>query len=116
MSLFIEFETKGNVLCIRLEGELDHHTANDLKEQASEIIERENIRHLVLNLASLDFMDSSGIGVVLGRYNQIKGNSGEMVICSVSPTICKLFEMSGMFKIMRLATSEENALHGLGVA
>ncbi len=115
MGLSVDLEVIGNVLCVRLAGELDHHTAIEMKERTSELIEKEAIKHLVLNLSALDFMDSSGIGVILGRYNQIKMHNGEMVVCAVTPTIEKLFEMSGIFKIMRLETSEENALHGLGV-
>lgn len=61
-------------------------------------------------------MDSSGLGVILGRYKQIKEKKGEMVVCAISPTIKRLFEMSGLFKIIKLELSEENALQRLGVA
>ncbi|WP_417899944.1 anti-sigma F factor antagonist [Bacillus haimaensis] len=116
MSLTVDLEVKQNVLCIRLAGELDHHTAENLREQASSIIEKHNISHIILNLEQLSFMDSSGLGVILGRYKQIKSNGGEMVVCSISPPVKRLFEMSGLFKIIRLEESEENALQKLGVA
>ena len=85
MSLNIDMEVKHDVLCIRISGELDHHTANQLREQATKALENEEIRHIVLNLENLSFMDSSGLGVVLGRYKQIKQLHGEMVVCAVSP-------------------------------
>jgi len=116
VSLNIELETKHNVLCIRLAGELDHHYAEELRTKATEAIESRNIRHIVLNLEHLSFMDSSGLGVILGRYKQIKQLGGEMVICAISPSVQRLFDMSGMFKIMKLETNEQFALERLGVA
>lgn len=116
MSLNIELEIINDVLCIRLDGELDHHFAEDLRLKATNAIEKNNIRHIVLNLANLSFMDSSGLGVILGRYKQIKQIGGEMVICAISPSIQRLFDMSGMFKIMKLETNEQFALERLGVA
>lgn len=116
MCLIFDFEKRGNALCVRLKGELDHHSADDLREKLTTLIETEDIHHLILNLGQLDFMDSSGLGVILGRYNQIKTRNGEMFICAVSSTVGKMFEMSGMYKIIRSVSSEEEALHGLGVA
>lgn len=116
MSLNIEMEIIQDVLCIRLSGELDHHTADDLRRQITNKMEGYDIRHIVLNLASLSFMDSSGLGVILGRYKQLKQLHGEMVVCEISPAIQRLFEMSGLFKIIRLEPSEQFALKRLGVA
>ncbi|RFU69173.1 anti-sigma F factor antagonist [Bacillus sp. V59.32b] len=116
MSLVIDMEAKNAVLCIRLKGELDHHAAEELRTRASTAIEKGSIKHIVLNLGELSFMDSSGLGVILGRYNQIKQNKGEMIVCAISPSVKRLFEMSGLFKIIKLELSEENALQRLGVA
>jgi stage II sporulation protein AA (anti-sigma F factor antagonist) len=116
MSLMIGLEVKNDVLCVRLSGELDHHSADELREKATSAIESYGIRHIVLNLEQLSFMDSSGLGVILGRYKQIKQLHGEMVVCAISPAVQRLFDMSGLFKIIRLEPSEENALQRLGVA
>ncbi len=116
MSLTIDMETKGDVLCIRLEGELDHHTAEQLKQRVTDTMEKKAIKHLVLNLESLTFMDSSGLGVILGRYKQIKQQQGKMVVCAISPPIKRLFEISGLFKVIQLESSENSALKRLGVA
>jgi stage II sporulation protein AA (anti-sigma F factor antagonist) len=116
VSLHIALEQKGNVLCVRLEGELDHHTAEILRSKVEATLAKENIKHIVLNLGSLSFMDSSGLGVILGRYKHIKALGGEMIICAISQEVKRLFDMSGLFKIMRLETSESKALQTLGVA
>ncbi|NCU18304.1 anti-sigma F factor antagonist [Pallidibacillus pasinlerensis] len=117
MSLQINLEYKEKqVLIVRLSGELDHHTADDVREKVSTAIEKNNIRYVLLNLEDLQFMDSSGLGVILGRYKQLKQIDGEMIICSVSPSVERLFNISGLFKIIRFEKSEDEALQRLGVA
>lgn len=116
MSLEMNMEIKQDVLCIRLSGELDHHSADELRKQAAAVIEENEIHHMILNLGQLSFMDSSGLGVILGRYKQIRQMNGEMIVCAISPAIQRLFEMSGLFKIIRLETTEDLAFQRLGVA
>lgn len=116
MGLKIALEIKKTVLLVRLEGELDHHTAELLREKIETQLDENDIRHIVLNLEALTFMDSSGLGVILGRYKKIKNRNGEMIVCAISPPIKRLFEMSGLFKIIRLEKNERNALQTLGVA
>ncbi|QRG69844.1 anti-sigma F factor antagonist [Brevibacillus choshinensis] len=116
MSLRIVMETRQDVLVIRLQGELDHHTAEELRGKVDEILRAPDIRHIVLSLADLTFMDSSGIGVILGRYKQISARSGDMYVTSINPTIYRIFEMSGLFKVIKFRENEADALLVLGVA
>jgi stage II sporulation protein AA (anti-sigma F factor antagonist) len=116
VSLAIDLNVKNDILCIKLSGELDHHTAEILRNKVSEKLDQDNILHIVLNLESLSFMDSSGLGVILGRYKQITKMGGQMIVCAISQDVKRLFEMSGMFKIIRLEESEASALKSLGVA
>ncbi|WP_273852198.1 anti-sigma F factor antagonist [Guptibacillus spartinae] len=116
MSLSINLEVRHPVLLIRLDGELDHHTSEELRDRVDTILEERKIEHIVLSLEGLSFMDSSGLGVILGRYNKVKSFGGEMVVCSISPPVKRLFEMSGLFKIVRLEADEQHALATLGVA
>ncbi len=116
MSLYIAMETKQDVLIIRLRGELDHHTAEELRSKVDDLLKDKSIHHIVLSLTDLTFMDSSGIGVILGRFKQIAARSGEMVVCSINPTIYRIFEMSGLFKVIKFRANEAEALQILGVA
>lgn len=116
MSLEIDVKSKDHVLIIRLVGELDHHTAELVREQVEEKMESSEIQHILLNLEELTFMDSSGLGVILGRYKQIAQRGGQMIICAISPMVYRLFEMSGMFKILKIVDSEQEALKSLEVA
>ncbi len=116
MSLQYKFDVEQDVLIVRLSGELDHHEAENLREHWKDMIYNNPIKHVVLNLESVTFMDSSGLGVILGRYKEVLQLGGELVVCSVSSSIKRLFEMSGLFKIIRLEKSEQYALVTLGVA
>lgn len=115
MSLGIELEQYRQILIVRLKGELDHHTAETLKTKLESEINKENCRHIILSVKELGFMDSSGLGVIIGRYKQITGKGGKMVVCDVSPAVNRLFELSGMYKIMRLEQNERSALSSLEV-
>ncbi|WP_181350001.1 anti-sigma F factor antagonist [Thalassobacillus sp. CUG 92003] len=116
MGLKVNFTRIENVLLVRLDGELDHHEANHLRSEWQQILQQQPIEHVILNLEKLYFMDSSGLGVILGRYKEMQKSSGEMVICSISPEVKRLFDLSGMFKIMKLVDNESFALKMLGVA
>lgn len=116
MGLDIEIKKLKDVLLVRLCGELDHHTAEGVRQRIDQELQQELYPHVVLNLAELSFMDSSGLGVILGRYKQINERGGTLAVCSVNDSVRKLFELSGMFKIISAYEREEEALGVLGVA
>lgn len=115
MSLQIDVEYKRQALVVRLSGELDHHSAQTVKATLEEAIERGRVNHIVLSLKDLSFMDSSGLGVILGRYKQISNRGGKMVVCDINQAVYRLFELSGMFKIIQVEDDERSALSRLGV-
>lgn len=116
MGLNIEMKKHKDVLLVRLRGELDHHTAEDVRQRIDRELHQGRYAHVVLNLAELSFMDSSGLGVILGRYKQINEQGGTLAVCSLHASIRKLFELSGMFKIVSAYEREEEALGVFGVA
>lgn len=116
MSLYSHFTKKENVLIVRLSGELDHHEATVLRRKWQQHLVHEQVRHVILNLSEVTFMDSSGIGVILGRYKEIAQAGGELVVCSIHPQIERVFAMSGLHKIIRTEEDERFALLSLGVA
>lgn len=116
MKVDMELQHHRDTLIVRLSGELDHHAADDVRLRLDAEIARGKCRHMVLSLESLQFMDSSGLGVILGRYKLIKQKGGQMAVCHVNAPVYRLFEMSGLFKIMPIFGNEEDALAGLEVA
>lgn len=115
MSFKIETEVKNKALIVRLIGELDHHSANLVKTRMEAAIASGHSNHIILSLKGLSFMDSSGLGVILGRYKQITSKGGKMVVCDVNPAVYRLFEMSGLFKIITIEKNERLALSSLEV-
>lgn len=115
MSLQLELEHYRNVLIVRLYGELDHHTADIVRYKTEEAIMKGTSSHIILNLQNLQFMDSSGLGVILGRYKQVKGKGGKMVVCGVNANVHRLLEMSGLFKILDIYDNERTAISSLEV-
>lgn len=115
MSLHISTERTGDTLIVRLEGELDHHTAELVRDRVESELDR-GAEHLVMSLEGLSFMDSSGIGVILGRYKRVTNAGGRMALCAVNDQLMKLFELSGMLKILRIYPNVSVALSETGVA
>lgn len=115
MSLKVQMAIKKNRLVIRLDGELDQSNVDTLKKKVCEIMKKYSIVNLVINLEKLTFMDSTGIGFIIGRYGEVKRKGGSIVICSMNETIVKIFNLSGLKRICSVANSEINADKILGV-
>jgi stage II sporulation protein AA (anti-sigma F factor antagonist) len=114
--LSVQMLIKKNILYVRLDGELDQHTVEDLRMRITELIEKYQIRYLVLNFFKLQFMDSSGVGFIIGSYNRLKKISGGVVLCSMNEHIRKLVLLSGLNRICMIKRNEEEVNEYLGVA
>ena len=87
-------------------GELDHHAARAAIEQTEDLLVLFPCEKLVLDLSELTFMDSSGIGLILGRVRLLQFWKGHVVLCGLSPNLGKMVELSG---IASLAAIERRA-------
>lgn len=116
MSLNILLEIEKSTLIIRLVGELDHHTSEKVREKVDLELEKGLFNNLLFNLEGLVFMDSSGLGMLLGRYKKVRQMDGKMSICCVQPSVNKIFELSGIYKILSVYDNEAEAIKSLGVA
>ncbi len=97
-------------LVVKVTGELDLVTAEEFRRMVDLELERRQVRHLVLNLAGVSFIDSSGLGAILGRYKKLKSNGGNIVIAAARPPVFKILQLSGFPKIMSFCESEKDAL------
>ena len=116
MAINIQMSIRKNKLFIRLDGELDQAVTEKLKIRISEIIDKYDIKYLIFNFEKLNFMDSSGIGFIIGRYSQIKKRNGRIIICSMNNLIERIFLISGLKKICGVAKSENDAENMVEVA
>ena len=103
----VKIECSSEVITVYLCGELDHHMARDLREQIDAQIEEFSPNLLILDFADVTFMDSSGIGLVMGRYRQMQLRSGEVKVINTSPAITKIMRLAGFERL--------NVLEGVSV-
>lgn len=109
--MHFNFVTKKNTLYVTILGELDHHGAEEIRDKLDGKIITEGISRLVFDLSGLTLMDSSGIGVIMGRYKLIRSLGGEVQIISGKKSVDKLLQMSGIGDIIPITESldeEEN--------
>ena len=116
MALKTNFSVRDRVLVVRPKREIDHHESLALRSEWQRQMEENTVRHVLLNLNEVDFMDSSGIGVILGRYKEVTAQGGELVVCQMTEPVERLFRMAGLHKVIRVEKNEEVALLSLGVA
>ena len=101
----VEINVTGEVVTAYLSGELDHHTAKEMRESIDLAVELNMPTLLVLDFENISFMDSSGIGLVMGRYRILSKSGAELHITGASESIYKVMRLAG---IERLASLEKN--------
>ncbi|WP_330588106.1 anti-sigma F factor antagonist [Anaerosporobacter faecicola] len=101
-------ELRGRSLLIQITKELDHHNAVIIREKADQLIDRNSVKQIIFDFANSEFMDSSGIGVIMGRYKKIIFTGGKVAVTNVNASIDRIFKLSGLYKIIdKYATIEE---------
>ena len=90
---------KDAVMTIRLPEEVDHFEADRLREEAGEILEERNVREVVFDFRKTGFMDSSGIGLVMGRYREMQLVGGKVRAVHVGERIRRILVMSGVARV-----------------
>ena len=108
--MYLKFKPNDDKLVVYMTGELDHHSAEEVRNRIDANLEKGNFNKLIMDFSGVTFMDSSGIGVVIGRYKKLSLRKGGLSIASVNKTVKKVFELSGMFKIIKLFDSVDQAL------
>jgi stage II sporulation protein AA (anti-sigma F factor antagonist) len=97
----IKVKKENNILHISMIGELDEYTANFARDCLDNIININNMcKTIIFNMQDLSFMDSTGIGVLLGRYKKYRMNDINIFISNANRTVEKIFNMSGIYEIM----------------
>ena len=104
------YEEKDKLLVFEITEEIDHHMAEKIRRKMDHEIERYVPRKIVFDFNQVTFMDSAGIGMLIGRYKMIKMLGGVAELKNVKPSIRKIFEMCGVLKIIPM--SKENKIAG----
>lgn len=107
----VRIEIIGGVMVARLSGELDIAVADKLRSSMEKELDNSPlIKNIILNLDRVSYIDSSGLGVILGRYRRISKNGGRMFLVGASPHIRNVLELSGLLSIIQECPSESAAL------
>ena len=101
----MQYQIKENCLTIFLPAEVDHHNAEEIKREADKVIEEQHIKYVIFDFGRTNFMDSSGIGVIMGRYRHIFLLGGEVWAIHTSERMRQILNMSGVTKV---ANAENN--------
>lgn len=96
----------GDTLTIMLHGEIDHCSAEALRMGIESLIRPTGIRHMRLDFTNVSFMDSSGIGMIIGRYKTMAAKRGTVSATGLFPPIDRLFRIAGLHRIIEIEPEE----------
>lgn len=96
----VNFNKKDKQLIIKITEEIDHHSCEKIKKRADYEIQVHIPKRVIFDFENVNFMDSSGIGMIIGRYKLVSMFGGKTSMINVKPAIKKVFEMSGVLKLI----------------
>ncbi len=103
----MEIQATDQTVTVFLSGEIDHHSAAAMREEIDSYITASKTTLLVLDFGGVTFMDSSGIGLVMGRYRQMQYNDGDLQIINTPPHIYKVMRIAGLHRLATITRSAQ---------
>ena len=98
----MEVKKRDWLLHVRLFGEIDHHSAAPLREELDRLILKERPRRLVLDLSLIEFMDSAGLGLLMGRLRLMRETGGVLALARPNERMLKILRLAGMERFMEI--------------
>jgi stage II sporulation protein AA (anti-sigma F factor antagonist) len=98
--MVVKTKLKNNNLCIYLEGELDQSVATKLRTDLDSYLDRVTVKNVIFDMEKLNFMDSTGIGLIMGRYKKLKSKNVAIYITKPNLQIDKVLRVSGIYRII----------------
>ncbi len=98
----VKITVNGEVVTAFLDGEIDHHSASVIRNEIDAEIEKNCPEVLIMDFRDVSFMDSSGIGLVMGRYKMMKPLGGELHVSNTSPQIYKVMKLAGLDRLAKM--------------
>ncbi|NLU49503.1 MAG: anti-sigma F factor antagonist [Syntrophomonadaceae bacterium] len=100
-----------DTLMVKIDGDVDMLVAEQLRQEIDRVIRVKNIKNLILDMEGVTFMDSAGLGVVLGRYKKIAATGGNMYIVRAKPVVKNILELSGVNKLVTVCATEKEIIN-----
>ncbi|HLR21886.1 MAG TPA: anti-sigma F factor antagonist [Tissierellaceae bacterium] len=111
--MLLDLEKNNKCLIAKFKGELDHHSSESTREKIDNYYLENNLQSIILDLRGLTFMDSSGIGLIMGRYKNTIDRKGKLIVINDNNYVERILNMSGLLKIVELYPSIDIALNNL---
>lgn len=92
----LKFIKRNRTLVVQMTGEIDHHTCEVLRSEVDHALERMGGKNIVFKMGGVSFMDSSGIGVIIGRYKNIQSLGGRIAVAEANERLEQIFQLSGL--------------------
>ncbi|NLC68963.1 MAG: anti-sigma factor antagonist [Clostridiaceae bacterium] len=109
----IKLSKRGNALIAKFYGELDDHTVEYARQKIENEMIKPAVKNIILDFSNLTFMDSSGIGMIMGRYKKMEKISGKVAIACSNPQIIRLLNISGISSVIPLHPDINSAVKTL---
>ena len=103
----LTYTSADGVLTLKLTGEIDHHSAVGLREEADRLIYLERPKKLLLDLSGIDFMDSSGLGFIMGRYALVSKLGGSLALLNPNARVSRILSLSALERIIKTERTDE---------
>ncbi len=100
--MILNYKESMRTLIINFDGEIDHHSCNEIAVLADDAIKKYLPLKVIFDFKNVKFMDSAGIGMVIGRYKQLMRFGGKAEMININNEIKRIFNMVGIFKIIPL--------------
>ena len=104
-----QFEKVKNAIVVYLSGEIDQCVANEIKDRIDIEILNSTKKNVIVDLSKVTLMDSSGIGLIVGRYKTAKSMGGKLVLCGATSAVRKMIDLSGIGKVIIMYSSVNDA-------
>ena len=103
----IQYQLTEDRLTVMMPREVDHHVAGNMSREIDLLAESWHVHRIVFDFAGTDFMDSSGIGILIGRKKTMDMHAGKVTAVNLGERVYKIFEKSGLFQIISLEEEEK---------
>src|SRR5579862_4364866 len=109
VDLSLSTRTEGGKTVVTVGGEIDVYTAPKLREQLIDLVSTGNY-HLVVDMENVDFLDSTGLGVLVGGLKRVRAHDGSLRLVCTQERILKIFRITGLTKVFPIHTTVEDAI------
>ncbi len=108
----IDSNITGNTIVVNLFGDVDHHSTDIIKNHIYKNL-TPDIKNMIINLEGVEFMDSSGIGMILGRYKEMSEKMGTVSVTGIRGNMERIYTLSGLYRIIKSYDTVDEAIEAV---